>query len=66
MTLREWIAGEGLTQREAAERFGVHEITLSRWVNGRAIPRREQMTTIRVVTKEAVQPASFFAEPAAA
>lgn len=65
MTLREWIAEQGLTQREAAERLRVHEITLNRWINGRAIPRREQMAAIRAETAEAVQPASFFPQAAA-
>lgn len=60
MTLREWIATAGLTQRAAAERLGVHEITLSRWLTGRAIPRRDQMTLIGALTAGAVLPNSFY------
>lgn len=60
MTLREWIATAGLTQRAAAERLGVHEITLSRWLTGRAIPRRDQMTLIGAMTEGAVLPNSFY------
>lgn len=60
MTLREWIATAGLTQRAAAERLGVHEITLSRWLTGRAIPRRDQMTLIGTMTAGVVLPNSFY------
>lgn len=60
MTLREWIATAGLTQRAAAERLGVHEITLNRWLTGRAIPRRDQMTLIGTMTDGAVLPNSFY------
>lgn len=60
MTLREWIATAGLTQRAAAERLGVHEITLSRWLTGKAIPRRDQMTLIGSLTAGAVLPGSFY------
>lgn len=66
MTLREWITAQALTQRAAAVGFGVHEITLNRWINNKAIPRREQMATIVSVTGGAVQPASFFAPSEAA
>jgi predicted XRE-type DNA-binding protein len=61
MTLRQWIADNGLTQASAAEMFEVHEITLSRWINGHAIPRRAQMARIGVLTKNAVLPNDFFA-----
>lgn len=61
MTLREWIAAQGLTQREAAERLDVHEITLNRWVMGHTIPRRGQMARIREVTNGSVPYASFLA-----
>lgn len=60
MTLREWIHAAGLTQRAAAEQFDVHEITLNRWVAGKAIPRREQMARIAVVTDGQVQPSAFY------
>lgn len=64
MNLREWITEQGLTQREAARRLGVHEITLSRWVMGRAVPRREWRDRIREVTGGAVGVATFFADEA--
>lgn len=66
MTLREWIIRHGLTQRAAADRLGVHEITLNRWLNGHAIPRREQMDAIRVATDDLVQPGSFYDHQGAA
>ena len=61
MTLREWISEQGLTQRAAADRLGVHEITLSRWLTGKAIPRREQMASIRQETAGTVDAGSFYA-----
>ena len=60
MTLREWIGSQGLTQRAAADRLGVHEITLNRWLTGKAIPRREQMTAIREATAGQVEAGSFY------
>jgi transcriptional regulator with XRE-family HTH domain len=61
MTLREWIESQKLTQREAAARLGVHEITLNKWVNGRMIPRRAQMETVEARTGGAVCGRDFFA-----
>lgn len=66
MTLREWIANQRLTQREAAERLGVHEITLNRWVNEKATPRRKQMSRVQTATDGAVQPRDFFPATATA
>ncbi len=66
MTLREWIAEQGLTQREAAERLDVHEITLNRWLNDKALPRRSQMARVQHMTGGAVGPADFYASPASA
>jgi transcriptional regulator with XRE-family HTH domain len=57
MTLREWIDQQGITQREAAIRLAVHEVTLHRWLNGRAIPRRAQMAALAAL---GVSPVSFF------
>ena len=65
MTLREWIIDQGLTQRAAADRFGVQEITLSRWLTGKAIPRRDQMAAIRDATGGRVEAGSFY-QPAPA
>ena len=59
MNLREWIAREGITQREAAERLGVHEITLNRWLSGRMTPRRGQIAAIETLTGGAVLWADF-------
>jgi transcriptional regulator with XRE-family HTH domain len=63
MTLREWIADQQLTQREAAARLGVHEITLNRWLSGKAIPQRRQLEAIRQIS--GVEPATFFPSQAA-
>jgi transcriptional regulator with XRE-family HTH domain len=62
MTLREWATSQNLTQRDLAQRIGVHEITMSRWINGHAIPRRYQMAFIEQMTAGAVRPADFFAD----
>ena len=64
MTLREWIEAQNITQREAAKRLGVHEITVNRHVSGKQIPRRELMAAIERITEGAVKPADFFAEAA--
>jgi transcriptional regulator with XRE-family HTH domain len=55
MTLREWIAEKGLTQREAAKLFNVHEISLNRWMSGRMLPRRPQIAIIEHVTEGRVR-----------
>lgn len=60
ITLRDWVASEGLTQEQAAERINVHPITLNRWLNGKAMPQPKVMRRIQSATGGQVQPNSFF------
>lgn len=60
MTLREWITQNSMTQRQAAELLGVHEITLNRYVTGKQIPRRATMMAISKITSGAVCPIDFY------
>jgi transcriptional regulator with XRE-family HTH domain len=50
MTLKEWRETIGLTQREAAERIGVHPMYVSQIERGRRRPGMKVATRIRDVT----------------
>lgn len=62
MTLREWLRQQDMTQREAADRLGVHEITMCRYVSHKQIPRRDILAKIDALTGGAVKPGSFYEE----
>jgi transcriptional regulator with XRE-family HTH domain len=45
--LAAYVAAEGLTQQEAAQRLGIHQSTLSRWVCGKQRPDIDQVLRLR-------------------
>ena len=60
MKLKIWMAIEGLTGVELAEKLGVTDGAVSRWTAGDRIPRPDQMKEIIKVTKGKVQPQDFY------
>ena len=61
MDLAAFLAQAELTQTEFAARIGVHPITLNRWVNGHALPRRSAMVKIQEATGGQVGPSDLLA-----
>ena len=61
--LRQWRTSEGLSQEEAGERVGVVRKTWHQWEAGDAIPKREAMARVYLVTGGRVQPNDFYALP---
>jgi transcriptional regulator with XRE-family HTH domain len=59
MTLQQYLALVGETQQQFASSIGVSQNTVSRYVNGLTIPRREQLRRIVEVTDGAVTPTDF-------
>lgn len=53
MKLHEWLAEKQLTVAEAARQFGVHQMTLCRWINGE-MPSPANVRNIRKLTGNAV------------
>lgn len=51
MTLREWIAKEGITQRKAAKRLKTDAPTLSRWLSETFAPNMKRAYQIEKITK---------------
>jgi transcriptional regulator with XRE-family HTH domain len=49
-TLRDFFDRSGYTRQEAAERWGVTEATICRWISGSRQPSAEQMLTIEADT----------------
>lgn len=58
--LRKFRIEKGLTQADLARALNASKGTISKWENGEAIPRREQMVRIHTFTKGEVSPGSFF------
>lgn len=50
MDISEYLAEAKMTQTAFAEMIGVHPVTLNRWINGHAMPRRAEMAKIRAAT----------------
>lgn len=61
--LRTWRRNEGLTQAEAAARFGVARRTWNQWEQGIAIPGPGHMIELARITSGQVQPNDFYALP---
>lgn len=67
MTLAEWISKEGLTQRQAANRLGIDEAALSRYVNAKSLPSLPIAARIKKLTDDQVGFESWLpAEPSSA
>lgn len=43
MWLREELSRRGLSQRQLSERMGVSPMTVTRWIHGATIPRKDQI-----------------------
>lgn len=54
MTLKEWRRGIGITQRKAADLFGIDQAALCRWEKGDTAPSLPFAMKILDVTKGAV------------
>lgn len=59
MTLYEWLKREGLTHADFAERIGLTQSSVTRYVTGSRVPRRETMIEIARATNGEVAPADF-------
>lgn len=60
--LARYLADNHLSQREFAERIGVDQATVCRWLKG-ALPRRHHWPAIKDATDGAVTAADFISEP---
>lgn len=61
--LRRWRMNEGLSQEDAAAKVGVVRKTWHQWEAGDAIPKREAMSSLYLLTGGAVQPNDFYDLP---
>lgn len=50
----------GLNQRQFAALIGRSEVSVSRWVTGRRLPRRHDILEIERVTAGAVRPGDWY------
>lgn len=41
--LKQLIQSKGMKQKWLAQKIGVSEVTLSNWVNGKAVPKKEHL-----------------------
>jgi DNA-binding XRE family transcriptional regulator len=62
--LRQWRMSEALSQEEAAAKVGVVRKTWHQWEAGDAIPKREAMAQLFLLTGGQVQPNDFYDLPA--
>lgn len=60
MTLRDWLASQGVTIPEFATRIGRSSESVRRYVNGDRIPDKETMPLIADVTSGVVTANDFF------
>jgi transcriptional regulator with XRE-family HTH domain len=63
MTLREWMAREGLNNSDLGQRLGVAANTVSRWRNGVRRPRADELASICEATGGAVTANDFYHVP---
>jgi transcriptional regulator with XRE-family HTH domain len=66
MTLSEYLHTADLTHSAFAEKLGVSQVTVHRWVNGKRFPDRDTILRIENVTGRMVRPADWFREETAA
>jgi transcriptional regulator with XRE-family HTH domain len=57
--LGNWLHSQGLTQDAFAEIVGSNKSSVSRWVDGRVVPRREHLLRIAETTAGAVTANDF-------
>lgn len=50
--VRQYLVKYGFHQYELAEILGVHEATVSKWLNKRELPEQKQLELIAVIQKE--------------
>jgi transcriptional regulator with XRE-family HTH domain len=60
MTLQEWLLDRNVSQSELARAIGVAPSTVTKYVQGTRIPRREVLIKICEHTDDAVGPADFY------
>lgn len=60
MTLQEFLSENTISQGDFAKACNVSQQTVSRWVSGVRIPRKEHMNTIVELTESKVGPADFY------
>lgn len=65
MTLKDYLAAQGMTAAAFAARVQTHESTMSRILAGKQRPRADLMHRIGAATGGAVTPNDFFDTPAA-
>ncbi|EHM01203.1 DNA-binding helix-turn-helix protein [Acetobacteraceae bacterium AT-5844] len=63
MTLREWMAREGLSNQDMGQRLGRAANSVSRWRNGTRLPRPSDLVAIARVTGGEVTANDFFHAP---
>lgn len=66
MTLAEYLRTADLTHSAFAEKLGVSQVTVHRWVNGKRFPDKETILKIEDVTGRMVRPADWFRQETAA
>ena len=63
MNLGKWLDENGLDRATFAATVGVHPVTVTKWITGRMMPRREALRAIERETKGAVVATDFVDAP---
>lgn len=63
MKLSDYLAKEGLSPDQFAERLGVHRTTITRYLNGSRRPERDLERKVMEITRGAVTPIDFMELP---
>lgn len=66
MTLADWLIEHGISQADFASRIESSQPTVSRYVTGLRMPRKDHLRKIREVTRGAVTADDFVSEMEAA
>ena len=53
--IRQYLLKYGLRQYDLAEIIGVHEATVSKWLNKKELPREKQLELISIIQKAGEQ-----------
>ncbi len=64
--LRLWMKRKRLNQRQFAGMMGCSEVTVSRWLTSRRLPRPADMLKIEKLTERAVRPGDWYPKAEAA
>lgn len=66
MTLAEYLRTAELTHKAFADKLGVSQVTVHRWIKGRRFPDRQMILKIEDATANTVRPADWFRQETAA